>query len=159
LHGKSETFERASLFDGAATRGGYARAMARRLSLLLPVLAFALQGCFFTCGTDEVSRATSPDEALDAVVHVRNCGATTDFNTNVSILRAGDASNHPGNVFVAERGGASLSPVGGVEVTLRWLGPEHLLVTYDDRAEVFLQVIRHRGIRIDYRTSTAARPR
>jgi hypothetical protein len=132
--------------------------MRLRLPVLLALVGLALSACAFRCGTQEASRATSPDGALDAIVHVRNCGATTDFNTNVSILRAGEAASEPGQVFVAERGGAPLSAIGGVAVQLRWLGPRHLLVTFDGRAEVYRQVVREGGIRIDYRTAPPDAP-
>lgn len=118
------------------------------LALLVP----ALQGCsLFSCGDEVTARAVSPDRRWLAAVLVRNCGATTDFATHVTIVEAADEPDDSGDIFVAEAGGAPQAPKGGPEIRLRWLGPDHLLVAYDVRAEVFHQVVRRRGLRIDYR--------
>jgi len=126
--------------------------------VMLALLVPALQGCSsFFCGDEVTGRAISPDGKWLAAVLVRNCGATTDFVTHVTIVEAKDEPDDSGDVLVAEAGGAPQAPKGGPEIRLRWLGPDRLLVGYDARAEVFLQVVRRRGLTIDYRSEGSAR--
>ncbi|MCP4989275.1 MAG: hypothetical protein GY928_25425 [Colwellia sp.] len=52
------------------------------------------------CGNDVHSEVFSPDGELKAVTFERSCGATTGFNTQISILNADDKlENEIGNVF------------------------------------------------------------
>ena len=78
----------------------------------------------------------------DAVIFERSCGATTDFSTQVSVLPSGDLPKTIGNVFVADadHGKAPRAPWGGPDVSVRWLAPNILELTYDSRARVFAQV-------------------
>jgi hypothetical protein len=120
--------------------------------VMLALLVPALQACSsFFCGDEMTGRAVSPDGKWLAAVLVRNCGATTDFVTHVIIVEAGDKPDDSGDVFVAQAGAAPQAPKGGPEIRIRWLGPDRLLVGYDSRAEVFLQVVRRRGLTFDYR--------
>jgi hypothetical protein len=56
------------------------------------------------CGDEEYRRVLSPDGIRVAIVFERNCGATTDFATGVSIARTGFAGllsdPHDGFVWV-----------------------------------------------------------
>ena len=55
--------------------------------------------------------------------------------------------NGSGNAFVADdNGGAAPGPW----VEIRWLSPRHLLVQFDERAEVFKQDESVMGVRIEY---------
>jgi hypothetical protein len=55
----------------------------------------------FACGNEVVERLPSPDGMREAVVFTRNCGATTDYSTQVSILPAGGVlPDRPGNTYV-----------------------------------------------------------
>jgi hypothetical protein len=69
--------------------------MIRLLALCL--LPLPLQGCFFVCGSDEIGRTASPGGQYVATVFVRNCGATTDFNTNIAIVATGESVPKHGN--------------------------------------------------------------
>jgi hypothetical protein len=128
--------------------------MKRLLSfVMLAMLAPLPQGCsLFGCGDDVTRRALSPDGQWLAAVFVRNCGATTGFVTYVVIVEAGASPDDDGKVFVAEAGEAPQGPKGGPDVRLRWVGPDRLLVAYDERTEVFFQAVRLRGLTIDYRS-------
>jgi hypothetical protein len=103
--------------------------------------------------------AVSPDGRYVASVFVRNCGATTDFNTNIAVVPAGENVPKHGNIFVAEGGDAPRTAGGWFPVSLRWLGPERLEVTYEAGAEEFLRVDRLGAIKVDYRLLAAAAPR
>ena len=79
----------------------------RSLSLVMPLLASLLSGCGDTCENVPSQTVASPSGALKAIVFSRNCGATTGFNTQVSVLRAADSLlEEGGNTYIS---GASIS--------------------------------------------------
>jgi hypothetical protein len=80
----------------------------------------------------------SPDGNGMAVLFDRDCGATTGFSTQVSLVGADERPDGSGNVFVADRGAEGTS-WGGPWAELQWLGPGRLLVRYDGSARVFQQ--------------------
>ena len=54
-----------------------------------------------SCGNVEQQRVSSPGGDRDIVVFERNCGATTDFSTQVSIIRRGAGLPHgAGNAYI-----------------------------------------------------------
>src|SRR5579871_3272982 len=55
------------------------------------------------CGNDVIARYPSPDGRLELIVFERDCGATTRFSTQASILdRGGKLANEAGNLFQAD---------------------------------------------------------
>ena len=97
--------------------------------------AFALLstiGCDDLCGNKVLTDVASPDVHNHAVVFERDCGATTGFSTQVSILPAGRAISDGGNVLIVDddHGRAPNGPGGGPSVEgrgARALGPRHHL--------------------------------
>jgi len=91
------------------------------------------------CTNEEIARFPSPDGMLEAVLFERNCGASTDFSTQVTIVRAGfSMTNQAGDAFVADanHGSAKRAWWGGPAVELRWLDSNTLLIRYDEAARV-----------------------
>lgn len=77
------------------------------------------------CGNAVLSDVRSPDGLFTAVGFIRNCGATTPYSAQVSILEgAAQLDNEAGNAFTCEGGSADSLPLG-----LSWLGPRELLIT------------------------------
>ena len=96
--------------------------------LLIAVLAIGLAECGEAgCGNRVIEDLPSPDGRYHAVVFV-DCGATTDFSTQVSVLPAGEAASDGGNVFIvdADHGRAPRAAHGGPAVTTRWVGNDQL---------------------------------
>jgi hypothetical protein len=125
-----------------------------RLSNLALLAATAtLAACDSACSNDIVRRVAAPGGEHDAVVFQRDCGATTGFSTQVSIVGAGRMPTGGGNVFIADddHGAAPAAPWGGPDVTLSWTRPDSLLVRYDARARLFLREARVGAVRIEYR--------
>lgn len=91
------------------------------------------------CASTEVARLPAPDARHDAVLFERNCGATTDFASHVSLLPAGaPLGNATGTVFIAEAGAAGARAAwGGPPVTIDWDADGALVIRYDATAEVF----------------------
>jgi hypothetical protein len=109
-----------------------------------------------SCGpscTNHLLRAeASPTQEHLAEVFFRGCGATTAFNTQVSIVGRGQPVRGPGNVFraVFDRDSRKYA-TGSPRVELRWLSPKRLEVDYDGQAHVGFAVRQVAGIGIAYR--------
>jgi len=111
------------------------------------------------CSNDILQDVPSPDGRRHAVVFVVNCGATTDFSTQVSVLTKAWTVNDRGNVFVvdSDHGKADATgPVGGLNVTVRWLDKRTLEIRYDGRARVFTHETRHDDTDIRYVVDTTS---
>ena len=113
---------------------------------LLALIAAGLCALFLLfpdlCGNTVVAEAVSPDQHLKAVVFQRDCGATTGFSTQVSVIGAQDAlPNESGNAFTADgnRGAVPASAAGGPVVQVRWVSGRALVVTHHAGARVFTQ--------------------
>jgi len=83
-------------------------------------IAILLVGCN-PCGNDPINAVSSPGGNKVAIAFIRDCGATTGFSTQVSIVKApGLLPNEAGNVLIVD---------GKVPLSLKWVG-EHRLVVY-----------------------------
>jgi hypothetical protein len=97
------------------------------------------------CGNQILSESFSPDRTYRVVVFQRDCGATTGFSTQVSILKAMETlPNESGNLFIAntDHGKAPIGTGGGPEVTISWVGSRAVHLTHHRNARVFLANLR-----------------
>jgi len=97
---------------------------------------------FDMCGNDVLQIVASPDKQVKAVIFERDCGATTGFSTQVSVLASGaKLPNDAGNVFSAETGHhgkiAPSGPGGGPVINALWKNNQTLVVTHHPDAQVF----------------------
>ena len=70
----------------------------------------------------------SPDGLRRAVVFERDCGATTGFSAQVSVLRRGEIlGNEGGNVCVVEADGDTPDDINA-EISVSWAGPKELVI-------------------------------
>ena len=127
----------------------------RKLFPLL--LLLSLPACSVLCSNETVASLKSPDGKHRAILFMRECGATTDYTTQVSIVASTWPYHDIGNVFVADAYArdAKRGSWGGPWAEAAWISPQQLLVTYDARSRVFTQNAKVRGIHITYR---AVRP-
>jgi hypothetical protein len=100
--------------------------------------SFGLAACSDMCANTEHQTAKSPDGRITAILFDRDCGATTGFSTQVSLVGPDEKPAGKGNVFIADQGTDSTT-WGGPWAELKWLGPNRLLVRYDATARVFAQ--------------------
>ena len=124
----------------------------RNLASLASAIVLA-GGCSDACSNTIVARSDAPDGRHRAVMFQRDCGATTGFSTQVSILDAGDNLSGSGNAFRADddHGSAAAADWGGPWAEMRWLSPDHLLVRYAARSRLFERGDQVSGVRISYR--------
>jgi hypothetical protein len=122
---------------------------------LIGLLCFSLlfSSCDSGCANERLQSVTSPDGKLQAVIFRRDCGATTDYSTQVSIISANaELSNKSGNVFVADtdHGNAPEQEGGGPKIKVEWLDNKSLQVSCDPRSRVFLEEEKLSDVRISY---------
>jgi len=112
-------------------------------SIGILALVISLSGCLGDlCGNEIVSDTPEQAGRVRAIVFVRDCGATTGFSTQVSILdEKQSVPNEPGNTFVAH---------DRLSVSVRWTAPDRLVVTYPAQAKVFLQENQLKAVKVSY---------
>jgi hypothetical protein len=116
------------------------------LAVLLLPLSYGLGDM---CGNKIQAQSPSPDGRLKLVVFSRDCGATTGFSIQASLLRAKeDLPAEAGNLFVADDSGTDPSQ----QLRARWDGPESLSLSYPTGLPVIQAKKRLRGIDIRYAT-------
>jgi hypothetical protein len=106
------------------------------------------------CGNDVIDEVRSPDGRYRIVIFQRDCGATTGFSTQLSLLKADEElPNESGNVFIADtqHGIAPSGPRGGPEVHVQWLSGAAVSVTHHPAARVFESEALVEGIHFVYR--------
>ena len=107
------------------------------------------------CGNEVLADVPAPDKRHRAVVFQRDCGATTGFSTQVSVIRGSHRlPNEAGNTFVADAD-PSRPPAGpddGLFVEARWTNSAQLNIYHDTRARVFTADSLVEGIRIRFLT-------
>jgi hypothetical protein len=113
------------------------------------------------CGNKLVARVRSPGGTHDAVVFERDCGVTSGFSIQVSVLPAGSffreqpsfwVSTEGGDALVVDdnRGGVPIGPGGGPAVKVAWTDDAHVTLTYDPSARVFKAETRVAGVGIQH---------
>lgn len=114
--------------------------MRRSLRASFLALAVLVSGCADTCANEIVDRVGSPNGNYDAVLFQRDCGATTGFSTQISLVPAGEDIEGSGNVFVADdsHGRAEAGSWGGPWAQIRWKSGE-LDVSYAAGSRIFEQ--------------------
>jgi hypothetical protein len=109
----------------------------------------SLLACKDLCKNDIKSDVPSPSGKHHAVVFQRDCGATTGFSVQVSVLPAGKRlESQPGNTFSADDGHDQSVPLN---VVAAWQSDESLRLEYDSRLRIFQKEADVRGIRLVYR--------
>jgi hypothetical protein len=106
------------------------------------------------CKNDVLGKYPAPTRQFEAILFVRNCGATTSFSTNVSLLVSGDRlGDEAGNVFLVRAASYTRVPtnrIGGPQVEVQWLPGDTLMVQYPVGIEIRRQVLIEHGIPIRY---------
>jgi len=105
------------------------------------------------CENHLVAEYVSRDGRAKLVVFQRDCGATTDFSTQASLVTPdGKLPGSGGNLFIADtdHGTAPEGPGGGPELRVRWDGPKTLLLQHHAKARVFKAERLLNGVEVGY---------
>lgn len=117
------------------------------LILLLCVGGWLLLDSFgdAMCGNEVFQEVVSPDGRYKAVVFQRDCGVTTGFSTQISILRAEqELEDDPGNIFIMD------GHPEWTHVAITWVDAETISIKYAFGYEPFKSKNSYRGIHIEY---------
>jgi len=113
-----------------------------RLAYIAFLLLLTLAGCE-PCSNDIISESVSPDGNRKIVTFSRNCGATTGFNTQATILKKNQSlPDDAGNIFILDQG----------EATAEWKNNTEILVRADSSARFFKKETALNGVTIFYQT-------
>lgn len=121
-------------------------------ALLLLVLSLAVGACDDACTNEVISRLVSPDGQHEAVMFQRDCGATSGYSTQISIVEVGQAPTGGGNAFRADdnHGAAKVGDWGGSWAEIKWLASNRLLVRYAYKSRIFEQDDTVAGVSVIY---------
>ncbi|MCV2356926.1 hypothetical protein LNV09_22520 [Paucibacter sp. B2R-40] len=114
-----------------------------KAALILAGISFTVfAGCSDLCGNDSSSSIVSPSGKLKVVVFSRDCGATTGFNTQLSIVQANaELPNEGGNTFIAN---------GTVPLRIQWQSDSRLSISGVQGQKVLKQEALVGGVAVTY---------
>ena len=115
-----------------------------RLSFLCFLALVAASACNDAgCENSVLQDIPSPDGHRHAIIFGRDCGATTGFSTQVSVVPSVRDAHGGGNVLIADtdHGKARDGQGGGPVVTAHWIDARTLEIQYDSAARVFRRVV------------------
>jgi len=110
-------------------------------ALILITVSMALSGCD-PCENEISQTIASPSGKLKAVVFNRDCGATTGFNTQVSII--------PSSKTLPDDAGNTLILDGTVPLRVEWRSDSALHLSGLGAAKIFLQSPSVVGVSVSY---------
>src|SRR5262245_2535310 len=98
-----------------------------------------LAGCSDSCSNMVVSSLDAPDGRHSAALFQRDCGATTSYSTQISVLAPGEQPSGSGNTLVADddHGAARTGEWSGPWAEVKWLASDHLLIRYATKSRIF----------------------
>jgi hypothetical protein len=96
------------------------------IALIVSFIAIVVAGWYLfkgMCGNRIYKQYVAPDGKLKAVVFQRDCGATTGFSTQVSILEANEnLNNEVGNIYIIDGQPETVAPM------ISWVGNNKLII-------------------------------
>ncbi len=108
-----------------------------------------IPGCNELCKNDELSRINSPNEQRSIVIFVRDCGATTSWSWQASLVQGSKRlPNKPGNVLITA--GSSKSDQWEVE----WKANNRVIFTLPAGIEVRQQIKKVGDVEVAYYVRT-----
>ncbi len=107
----------------------------------LVILGLVLASCADDlCGNDLIYSVSNYNGSKEALVFVRNCGATTDYSIHVSILSLDDGiPRESGNTFIADsdHGKAPTAERNALQLKIEWTARETVTIIHSSDARVF----------------------
>ncbi len=132
------------------------------LGLLIGILSlvaiFILTIAFIfgdSCTNQIVDIQISPDKKYQVVTFTRECGATTGFSTQVSILKANDTFDkidEKGNTLIMSDKiqNGLMDENGGARIRVNWTDANKLKILYDSRTETSKRETEYKDIKVEY---------
>lgn len=105
------------------------------------------------CGNRLLADYPAPDGRMKVVVFGRDCGATTGFTTQASVVGI-DAplTNDAGNTLIVDDNHGACPPGagGGPELRIRWAAADRVVIAHPLEARVFRAETSHDSVTIQY---------
>jgi hypothetical protein len=105
------------------------------------------------CANEIIEEIPSPNKGFKAVIFTRDCGATTGYSTQLSIIdNSANLDNEAGNVLIMsdKTGDGLTSDNGGAKVNATWTSDTTITIYFDSRTEVRKQEPEINGIKASY---------
>ncbi|MDX1920814.1 MAG: DUF5412 family protein [Candidatus Caenarcaniphilales bacterium] len=105
------------------------------------------------CSNEVIQSVISPDKKYKLVIFNRNCGATTGFSTQISILNKNfSLKNEGGNIFIADdnHGEVLLTKNKALPIQVTWVSDREVFIKYGEKVRTFQKKDRFKGIKINY---------
>lgn len=105
------------------------------------------------CGNQTIEEVQSPNKKYKAVIFTRDCGATTGYSTQLSIIETSDRlDNETGNTFIlSDKVGDGLSfDNGGARIKVIWTTENSLAVYFDSKTDFTKQETDIDDIEVSY---------
>jgi hypothetical protein len=102
------------------------------------------------CGNNISKEINSPDKKLKAVIFIRDCGATTGFSSQLSIIDFSDKlENESGNVLIISD--KEYGENGNADLNAEWNGVNELIIYFNLKAITFKKETEIDDIKITYK--------
>lgn len=101
----------------------------------LPMLSyFLICSCNFTgsCNNKNINRINSPDNRKSILIFLRTCGATTGFNTQVSIVDKDENTLDEGNALIFDQSDGEYG-----NVIASWVDSHSVTIYVPHNARIF----------------------
>ena len=130
------------------------------LGITIFILAIFIGILYFTFQPNEMCRnhliesKFSPNKQFKVLIFSRDCGATTGYSTQISIVEFDEKleQNDGGNIFIADYNhGEAIMNGEIINVNPKWIDNENLIIEYDKKARIFKNENSENGIKIIYR--------
>jgi len=105
------------------------------------------------CGNQTISSTELREVNMNVVVFQRDCGATTGFSTQITMLEIDEElPNESGNIFTSDtdHGKAPSGEGGGPEVRIDVVSRDHINILHHPNARVFKNETQWEGVKISY---------
>lgn len=117
---------------------------------LFVIITFPLMliGCDTECSNDIIKTRISPDGKYKAIAYIRDCGATTDFSPQVSLIlkKYKLKENNLGNIFVGDH---------SKFIDIYWKSKNTLVIVHNCEIEYIFKSEKSKfGINIEYEMKT-----
>jgi hypothetical protein len=99
-----------------------------------------------SCENEMLARSFNSSGTLAAVTFNRNCGATTGYNLQISVVQKGEEPEEGGNALVMDH-----TPVFSGSLKPTWANDDQLTLSIPNGARVFLQKTNVAGVKIAYK--------
>jgi hypothetical protein len=111
-----------------------------------------MDACTDMCGNQVIEEVRSPNKKLKAIIFTRDCGATTGFSTQLSIIENDDQlENETGNTFIlSDKAKGPVFDNGGSKIRVTWTDNNTLIVYFDKTTYVGRQKAEVDDVKIHY---------